>query len=70
MVYNKHNKYIYIYNNIYTNVNFVEMFKIYTIICTPTHKTNAHHPLAPFLTVNVCCTSYDCKTRLYDDQGR
>ena len=40
-----------------------------TIICTPIHKTSAHHPHPPFLTVKVSYASYDSKRQLYDDQG-
>ena len=40
-----------------------------TIICTSAHKTSAHHPPQPFLTVKVSYTSYDSKRRSYDDRG-
>ena len=38
-----------------------------TIVCTPIHKTSAHHPPQSFLTVKVSDASYDSKRRSYDD---
>ena len=40
-----------------------------TIVCTPIHKTSAHHPPQPFLTLKMSYASYNSKRRSYDDQG-
>ena len=34
----------------------------YIIVCTPIHKTNAHHPCPPFLTMKVSSASYDSRS--------
>ena len=49
----------------YIYVNKMPKSSKYTIVCTPIHKTNAHHPRQPFLNVKVVSASYDNKRHSY-----
>ena len=46
----------------YIYVNKMPKSSKYTIVCTPIHKTNAHHPCPPFLTMKVSSASYDSRS--------